>query len=159
MTVRDADDPLGEWLDRVARCEDGARIDLLARVRAKRATVLPYLDVPAAEFGMTVPLEELEPRLDSIMERLGVPYDPEAALPQTARDALVDGRDVDAVYAYRRATGARLIESLRVVRSLRRLVDRGETGIVPTMNSAAKSAITTKPATKPSWEAGGAIVQ
>lgn len=118
MNAALSDDSMSQWLQLAADCQDPATVDQLARVRAKQACVLPHLGIPAVHVDPVAPFDEVEARLDAVMEHLGIRFDPVAALPQDALRAIAEGREIDAVYAYRRANGSRMVEALRVVRSL-----------------------------------------
>lgn len=118
MNARPSIDSVQQWLHDAAECENPSTVDDLARVRAKWTSVRPHLGFGDARFDADAPLDELEPTLDAVMERLEIAFDPAAAVPEAAHTALREGREFDAVYAYRRANGSRLIEALRVVRTL-----------------------------------------
>lgn len=91
--------------------------DRMARLRAKHAMLLRQLPAPDSAYS-AAELERLEDRLDAALRALHVAYDPMAALPADALRALASGDEVEAVWCYRRATGASLREALHLVRSV-----------------------------------------
>ncbi len=93
--------------------------DRMARLRAKHALLLRQLPAPNSAYS-DAELERLEARLDATLEALHVAFDPKAVLPADALRALSSGNEIEAVWCYRRATGASLREALRLIRSIDR---------------------------------------
>lgn len=90
----------------------------LARVRGKLSVVLSELGFGPESSDGERSLNALEARLDDLLRALGVAYDEVGAMPDAAIEALRQGKTVEAIYYYRRATGASLKEAYAAVRSV-----------------------------------------
>jgi ribosomal protein L7/L12 len=65
-------------------------------------------------------LARVEAKLDALMKHQGVQFDPFADVPAPVIDALRQGRKIEAIKAYRVATGAGLKDAKDVVEELQR---------------------------------------
>ena len=65
-------------------------------------------------------LSRLEAKLDALLKHQGVRFDPYADVPPPVLDALRGGRKIDAIKAYRAATGAGLKEAKEFVEEIER---------------------------------------
>ena len=65
-------------------------------------------------------LSRLEAKLDALLKHEGVHFDPYGDLPQPVIDALRQGKKIEAIKAYRTATGAGLREAKEYVEELQR---------------------------------------
>ena len=65
-------------------------------------------------------LSRLEAKLDALLKHEGIRFDPFSDCPPAVVDALRRGRKIDAVKAYREATGAGLKEAKDYVEELQR---------------------------------------
>lgn len=69
-------------------------------------------------------LSRLEAKLDALLKHEGIRFDPYADVPPAVLDALRQGRKIDAIKAYRAASGAGLREAKEHVEELERRADR-----------------------------------
>ncbi len=84
--------------------------------------------IAAAAFGMRAAaveqrlraLSRVEGKVDALLKHQGVRYDPYGELPQPVLDALRSGRKIDAIKAYRAATGADLAQAKEYVDEVER---------------------------------------
>jgi hypothetical protein len=60
----------------------------------------------------------VEEKLDRVLESLGLEYDPTEGVPPEALVSLRDGKEVEAIYHFRKATGASLRETMGVLRGI-----------------------------------------
>lgn len=65
-------------------------------------------------------LSRLEAKLDALLKHEGIRFDPYADVPQPVLDALRHGKKIEAIKAYRMATGVGLKEAKDYVEELQR---------------------------------------
>jgi len=65
-------------------------------------------------------LSRLEGKVDALLKHQGIGFDPYSEPPPTVLDALRRGRKIEAIKAYRAATGAGLAEAKDVVEEVER---------------------------------------
>lgn len=65
-------------------------------------------------------LSRIEAKLDTLLEHDGIRFDPFSDVPPTVHDALQQGKKIEAIKAYRLATGKGLKESKQYVEEVQR---------------------------------------
>jgi ribosomal protein L7/L12 len=65
-------------------------------------------------------LSRLEGKVDALLKHQGIRYDPYGEVPQPVLDALRSGRKIEAIKAYRAATGADLAQAKEYVEEVQR---------------------------------------
>jgi hypothetical protein len=68
----------------------------------------------------TAGLSRVEAKLDALLKHQGIQFDPYADVPPAVADALRSGRKIDAIKAYRLATGAGLKDAKDFVEEVQR---------------------------------------
>jgi ribosomal protein L7/L12 len=65
-------------------------------------------------------LSRVEGKLDALLKHQGIRYDPYGEVPQPVLDAVRSGRKIEAIKAYRAATGAGLAQAKEYVEEVQR---------------------------------------
>lgn len=105
---------------------DPERDEQARRIVAKLDLLLDDEATTARPEGVGDPLDELEERVDQLLDRLGCAVPPRSDLPPDVEKAARAGREIEAIYLYRKATGASLRSAMRAVRQLTRSLDKKE---------------------------------
>jgi hypothetical protein len=117
VDVDDIAGPLTTLLEilRGRRPEEAARA---RRIRSKLELALRELGIPEGAFEGGDGLERVEQAADRLLAAVGAEWTIREELPEAALEALRRGKEVEAIYHYRRATGASLKEAKGMMTSL-----------------------------------------